>query len=261
MHGEQDDIHGATDTRLDSVLDGGLDRAVDVRVPGLTILWHPDVDRVGERIALTGLAGGRSQELARLTPDFTPPDRPLSRPLADSRLSRTPIRLVPTPDGLRIDRDGSKTPVEIDGTPLDERHAVDAAALDRGVVLLLGHRVALLLHRLDPAPPAASSPRHDLVGESPGMLRLRRDVQRVADLGVSVLLRGETGTGKELVARALHAAGPRQDGPFVAVNMAAIPPTLAAAELFGAEKGAYTGADQKRAGHFRRADGGTLFLD
>jgi two-component system nitrogen regulation response regulator GlnG len=78
---------------------------------------------------------------------------------------------------------------------------------------------------------------------------------------VPVLLRGETGTGKELVARALHDAGRRRSRAYLAVNMAAIPATLAAAELFGAARGAYTGADRKRDGYFQRADGGTLFLD
>jgi two-component system nitrogen regulation response regulator GlnG len=78
---------------------------------------------------------------------------------------------------------------------------------------------------------------------------------------VPVLLRGETGTGKELVARALHARGPRRRGPFVSVNLGAIPRELAAAELFGAVRGAYTGAARDRDGYFRAARGGTLFLD
>jgi DNA-binding NtrC family response regulator len=93
------------------------------------------------------------------------------------------------------------------------------------------------------------------------MLALRREIQRVAGLDVPVLLRGETGTGKELIARALHDAGHRRERPYLAVNMAAIPSTLAAAELFGASRGAYTGADRRRDGYFQRADGGTLFLD
>jgi two-component system nitrogen regulation response regulator GlnG len=76
-----------------------------------------------------------------------------------------------------------------------------------------------------------------------------------------VLLRGESGTGKELVAHAIHEASPRRTGPYVAVNMAAIPPSLAAAELFGATRGAFTGADHDRPGYFSRAHRGTLFLD
>lgn len=93
------------------------------------------------------------------------------------------------------------------------------------------------------------------------MVRLRREIVQVADLNVPILLLGESGTGKELVAKAIHEAGPRHGQPYVAVNMAALPPGLAAAELFGAERGAYTGADRRRPGFFEQAQGGTLFLD
>ncbi|HXU34219.1 MAG TPA: sigma-54 dependent transcriptional regulator, partial [Thermoanaerobaculia bacterium] len=124
---------------------------------------------------------------------------------------------------------------------------------------LLASRVVVLLSRIDPASPCP--PDFGLVGESAAMVFLRQEIDRVARLNVPVLLRGETGTGKELVARACHDAGPRRDRPYMAVNMAAVPPTLAAAELFGAARGAYTGADRKRDGYFQRADGGTLFLD
>ena len=100
-----------------------------------------------------------------------------------------------------------------------------------------------------------------VVGESEAMLDVVRQVGRVARSDVSVLLLGETGTGKELVARALHRSGPRRDGPFVALNCAAVPASLQESELFGHERGAFTGADERRIGRFERADGGTLFLD
>ena len=100
-----------------------------------------------------------------------------------------------------------------------------------------------------------------LLGVSPGLQTLRRQVLDLAALPVNVLIRGETGSGKELVARCLHDFGPRADKPFVALNCAAIPEQLFEAELFGHESGAFTGAQGKRIGKLEYADGGTLFLD
>ena len=100
-----------------------------------------------------------------------------------------------------------------------------------------------------------------LIGESPAIRRLRRLIAEVASTDVTVLVRGETGTGKEVVARALHASSTRAHRPFVPVNCSAIPDTLLEAELFGHERGAFTGADRRRPGRFQTADGGTLFLD
>jgi len=101
----------------------------------------------------------------------------------------------------------------------------------------------------------------ETLGNSPAVKRLRKEIERIAPSDVTVLVTGETGTGKELVARALHAHGPRHSGPFVAVNCAAFVETLLEAELFGHEKGAFTGADRARPGHFEQAHTGTLFLD
>jgi transcriptional regulator with PAS, ATPase and Fis domain len=100
------------------------------------------------------------------------------------------------------------------------------------------------------------------IGDSPATMEVKRLARRAAQLQAPVLLHGETGTGKELLAQAIHAGGPRADKPFVSVNMAAIPETLLEAEFFGVAPGAFTGADRKhRPGKFELAHGGTLFLD
>ncbi len=100
-----------------------------------------------------------------------------------------------------------------------------------------------------------------IVGRCPAMLDVFKAIGRVAGQDVTVLVLGESGTGKELVARALYGHGRRAAGPFLAINCAAIPDTLLESELFGHEKGAYTGADRRRIGKFEQCDGGTIFLD
>ncbi len=111
---------------------------------------------------------------------------------------------------------------------------------------------------LRPDEPAENIP---LVGRSPAMQDIYRVLARLMQTDLTVMISGESGTGKELVARALHDYGKRRNGPFVAVNMAAIPRDLIEAELFGHEKGAFTGAANRSAGRFEQAEGGTLFLD
>ena len=101
----------------------------------------------------------------------------------------------------------------------------------------------------------------EIIGKAPNMQRLYRTVEKVAVSDATVLVVGESGTGKELVARTLHRTSARASGPFVAVNCAAIPESLIESELFGHEKGTFTGAHRRREGRFEEADGGTLFLD
>jgi len=103
--------------------------------------------------------------------------------------------------------------------------------------------------------------RYDMIGDSPPMVDLYEQIRRTAPTQARVLILGENGSGKELIARALHAHSPRAGGPFVRVNCAAVPHDLFESELFGHEKGAFTGATARRRGKFVRADGGTLFLD
>jgi two-component system nitrogen regulation response regulator GlnG len=235
-------------------------RALDLRVPALTILAHPLTARVGERVLLPSLVSGRPVSLSRLEPLFAQPGSPEARALEDVHLSRRPITLAPgeqlgsihivaAPDSTRVEAFGAATYAEL-----------GLAELERGVALLLGGHVALLLHVL-PAVTPRHLDRHGLIGDSAAVVELRVAIRRTAPLAAPVLLRGETGTGKELVARAIHQASPRRTGPYLALNLGAVPPALAASELFGAARGSFTGADRRREGYFERADGGTLFLD
>jgi two-component system nitrogen regulation response regulator GlnG len=112
-----------------------------------------------------------------------------------------------------------------------------------------------------PSEPAVPSGEPELLGEAPAMRELFRAIGRLSQAPLAVLITGETGTGKELVARALHAHSPRAAQPFVALNTAAIPSELLESELFGHEAGAFTGAQRRHTGRFEQANGGTLFLD
>jgi DNA-binding NtrC family response regulator len=128
------------------------------------------------------------------------------------------------------------------------------AAVDRAV------KQRALVQSTAPAPPPAEAPG-DLVGTSAAMLAVWKLIGRAAASDAPVLITGETGTGKELVARAIHRYSPRVARPFVAVNLAALPPGLIESELFGHERGAFTGASARRSGRFESVADGTLFLD
>ena len=104
-------------------------------------------------------------------------------------------------------------------------------------------------------------PQSEIIGEAPAMQEVFRAIGRLSNSNITVLINGESGTGKELVAQALHKHSPRRNNKFIALNMAAIPHDLIESELFGHEKGAFTGAAQRREGRFEQANGGTLFLD
>lgn len=111
------------------------------------------------------------------------------------------------------------------------------------------------------AAPAEVARTPEIIGEAPAMQEVFRAIGRLSHSNITVLINGESGTGKELVAHALHRHSPRASSPFIALNMAAIPKDLMESELFGHEKGAFTGAANQRRGRFEQADGGSLFLD
>lgn len=121
------------------------------------------------------------------------------------------------------------------------------------------HRIQMRQEQSQRVESSSSSP--EIIGEAPAMQEVFRAIGRLSRSHITVLINGESGTGKELVARALHRHSPRAEHPFIALNMAAIPKDLLESELFGHEKGAFTGAQTRRVGRFEQANGGSLFLD
>ena len=129
------------------------------------------------------------------------------------------------------------------------------------LVTIVGRALAEPGRRKEPGPNDSEGEELPLIGRSPPMQEIYRALARLTRTDLTVMINGESGTGKELVARVLHDYSKRRNGPFVAINMAAIPRELIESELFGHEKGAFTGAQQKTEGRFQQAEGGTLFLD
>lgn len=121
--------------------------------------------------------------------------------------------------------------------------------------------VVALRRELDLLRRSSTGDTEMVVGETPAMARVMREAERAAAASVSVLITGETGTGKEVLARTIHSLGPRADKPFIPINCAALPETMIESELFGHEAGAFTGAQKKKPGLIEIADGGILFLD
>jgi transcriptional regulator of acetoin/glycerol metabolism len=177
--------------------------------------------------------------------------------LDDPRVSGVHLELRRVEDRVHV-RDAGST----NGTWLGP-HRVVEIELTAGGELTVGSTVV----RLDvdaAATPALRSPADsfgDLAGQSPAMRELFATLERIAPKELTVLVQGETGTGKEEVARAIHGKSPRASAPFVVIDATALPESLAESLLFGHEKGAFTGADQRRPGLFEAADGGTVFLD
>jgi DNA-binding NtrC family response regulator len=177
--------------------------------------------------------------------------------LSDPSVSRFHCTIDRSADGLVVEDAGSTN-----GTFLGP-YRVRVAYLSEGATLRLG-QTTLAVRVSERARALEVSLRNrfgGLLGESPGMRALFAMLERLCQAEIPVLIEGETGSGKELVARALHTEGPRRAAPFVVVDCGAIAPTLVESELFGHTRGAFTGADTPRAGAFETAGAGTLFLD
>jgi len=166
------------------------------------------------------------------------------RPLAEALAQGQAV----TAEILRPTKDGAHRSVRVRASPI-------AVGDGQGFLLLLDDDL-WQAERAD-----APIESWGIVTRDAGMKQLLRDVRKVAGSSASVLVRGETGSGKELIARAIHLASARADGPFRAINCAALPASILESELFGHARGAFTGAVRDAPGHFKLADGGTLFLD
>jgi two-component system nitrogen regulation response regulator GlnG len=246
-------------TDSDCTLTSPLHSALRQQPPllALTVLWHPDLSRVGEQVFEPDPQG--VMELSRFLPLFSRPGRE-GLALGHQGVSRLPLRLTRSTSGkVCLEPPASRMAVEVNGVDIDAPVVLEPAQLAAGVVLGLGRAILLCLHWSDSLP--RDNPVPGMLGVGSGAARVRELVRNAAATSLPVLLLGETGTGKEVAARAVHALGARAAAPLVAVNMAVMNDALAAAELFGAAKGAYTGAEHARNGLFGEADGATLFLD
>ncbi len=178
--------------------------------------------------------------------------------IADPEVSRRHAALDVEGRRLRITDLKSTNGTFVDGV------AVVEAFLTGGEIVRLGGS-ALRIERYQPEGRAARAPSRTgfgrFIGRSPEMVRLYPLVERLAGSDVSLVIEGETGTGKEVLAEAIHEQSARRDQPYVVLDCTAIPPNLAESELFGHERGAFTGATARRVGVFEQADGGTLFID
>ncbi|MFT7286095.1 MAG: DNA-binding NtrC family response regulator [Halieaceae bacterium] len=261
----------------------------------VVILFHPDTPRIGQTARVP--VGDDSWVLGRHWPVFAGayaetapgqngrqsgaashnevaevPTPAEGRGLEDPRISRRAVRISASAQGWVLERAPGRSRLRANGDTVKGQLDLSAADARAGQLLLLGNRVLLYLrleqHRGsgdladgDSSGAGGAPALQELCGVSPAMRRLREEIVRAAHASGDVLLLGPTGTGKELVARAIHRLGAQRSGPWIAVNMAALPAELAAASLFGARRGAYTGADRTRKGYFQEAAGGTLFLD
>jgi transcriptional regulator with GAF, ATPase, and Fis domain len=176
---------------------------------------------------------------------------------ADDTVSRHHCEIIPVPGGVTVRDAGSKNGCYLGSTRISNATFRDSFVLRVGSTVL---SVSLLAEAVE-REQSLSDRFGELLGRSDRMRELFADLARISASNVSVLIEGETGTGKELVAESIHGASARSTSPYVVFDCSAVAPSLAESELFGHERGAFTGAANSRTGVFEQADGGTIFLD
>lgn len=246
-----------TDEALwDSVVDSDMQQELCV-----VIAFHPETSRIGELCRIS--CADDPLIVGRDFPEFFAPGAAQSKGIGDRYVSREAFSLVR--DGVlwRLSRPPGRSRLRVNAQEVPAQELFSAEQLQQGLIVSLAQRVVLhlRLQDLQPSQQDTEALLASLKGVSPAMQQLRENTAVAAKSPADVLLIGPTGSGKERIARAIHALSERSLGPWVAVNMAATPVEIASASLFGARKGAYTGADRNRPGFFQQADGGTLFLD
>ncbi|WOJ94927.1 sigma 54-interacting transcriptional regulator [Congregibacter variabilis] len=225
------------------------------------IAFHPDTSRIGERYRIA--CTDDPVIVGRHFPEFAASTTANVKGIGDQYVSREAFSLLREGRDWRIRRNPGRSRLRVNAQELPTEQLFSEEQLQQGLIVSLAQRIVLHL-RLQlpmPAQQGAVAALASLKGLSPAMQQLRESTLLAAKSSADVLLIGPTGTGKERIARAIHTLSDRSSGPWVAVNMAATSVEIASASLFGARKGAYTGADSNRSGYFQQADGGTLFLD
>jgi DNA-binding NtrC family response regulator len=230
---------------------GGTKPVVIGGKKGLEVVVH--------RFAVTVESGPDQghQTLLSSTSVIAGTDRSADLVLTDTTVSRRHTMLTITSDGIHVEDLGSRNGTWIGGARVQSAYLVEEALVQLGSTRL---RVVPNEARF-PVYADEADNFHGMLAHSEEMRRIFGMIRQLARTDLPVAIRGETGTGKELVARALHEAGPRRDKPFLVLDCGAIVPDLLASELFGHEKGAFTGADRMVRGVLEEADGGTVFLD
>jgi two-component system nitrogen regulation response regulator GlnG len=224
----------------------------------LTIVAHPDPKRIGDRFLCRYSGCNERVPITRSSPCFAAPTGGSARALQDPFLSRTPAITMHLRGVTAVALEPGRGEVHIDGRILKGDSLMNRERLENGVIIRLSSRIALMLHNMTDV---SLPPTDLLVGHSRLMNHLRIQIRNAARQDGPVLILGSTGTGKELVADQIHRWSSRAQAPFVAINMATLVPTTAAAQLFGHRRGAFTGADQRHVGLFEHANQGTLLLD